>query len=56
MEIILGLTVLFWIAPMVASAAVMSGKGRSAFGGFLLGAFLSWLGFAICLCLDKGRE
>jgi len=42
------------LTPAIISAIVGSMKGRG-FTGFLLGLFLSWIGFIITLCLSNER-
>lgn len=52
MEILL----IIWVLFGVASAVVMSNKGRSGCGGFALGFLLGPLGLIIALVLQKDHK
>jgi len=53
MEFLIGLV---WLACGIAAASISAGKGRSGFGGFLLGLILGPIGLAIVLLMGKSQE
>jgi hypothetical protein len=44
-----------WIVIAIASACIAAGKGRSALGGFVLGALLGIFGLVIVCCMTRRK-
>lgn len=44
---------IIWFVIAVACGAIASGKGRSGFGWFIIGALLSLIGLIIIVCLPS---
>jgi membrane protease subunit (stomatin/prohibitin family) len=51
----MGWLVFFWFLCGVAAGINLSGKGRSGFGGFLLGALLGPVGLVIALVMPRNE-
>jgi hypothetical protein len=48
--------VIFWLAPFIITIYICNSKGQPTCLGFLLAAFLSWIGVIIALCLTDEKK